>query len=111
MVVYTGIVQEGSKRARELGYPTVNICYTGEEDGVYRAQVLHGGLTFRAAAFADPERGVLEAHIIDHSADLYGEIISIELLEKLRDTKAFGNDAELKKAIDADVAHVRSMRK
>lgn len=108
MTLYTGIVQEGSKRARALGYPTVNIVYTGSETGVYAGNVLHDGTAYPAAAFADPERGVLEAHILDHHADLYGEIVSIELLEKIRDSRTFENDDALKAAIAADVAKIRA---
>ncbi|MCE9541814.1 riboflavin kinase, partial [Candidatus Kaiserbacteria bacterium] len=103
---FTGVVQMGSRRATKLGYPTINLAaHAGEANAVYVARVvLKDGQSHRAAAFSDVTRGILEAHILDFKGDLYGELATIEVYEKIRDGKKFTTDAELKSAIEADVA-------
>ncbi|OGG70670.1 hypothetical protein A3F27_01705 [Candidatus Kaiserbacteria bacterium RIFCSPHIGHO2_12_FULL_53_13] len=104
---YTGIVEQGSKRAAALGYPTINIPLEDDVSGIYIARVHVGSEIFPAAAFADSRRKILEAHIIDFSERLYGRKITIELLGKIRDTRDFNDDAKLREAIADDVAKVR----
>lgn len=104
---FTGIVQRSSKRATALGYPTVNIPLGDGSSGVYAARVFVGDKVYRAAAFADPKRKILEAHIMDFEGDLYNKEITIELVRKFRDTQAFDTDAKLRTAIAGDVAKVR----
>ncbi len=107
MDTYTGIVQGGPKRGSALGYPTINIPLESGVAGIYVARVRIGAETYSAAAFADERRKLLEAHIIDYSGDLYGKEVAIELLEKIRDTRDFDDDALLREAIADDVAKVR----
>lgn len=106
---YTGIVQQGARRGAELGYPTANIPLTEESvSGVYVAHVLVGDQDYQAAAFADPARGILEAHLLDFSGDLYGRHIVVELCEKLRDGTAFADDETLRRAIADDIVAARA---
>lgn len=106
---YKGKVVYGSKRAAVLGYPTVNIEFKDSDvSGIFAARVTIEGTTRFAAAFADPKRGVLEAHILDVSADFYGKEAEIELVHKIRDTEAFTDDDTLKAAMASDVAAVRA---
>ena len=109
MAKFTGIVQKGSAVAKELGYPTANIPY---EDaiisGVYAARVKVGEEEYEAMVFADYVRHVLEAHLLDFSADLYGWNITIELLEKIRERKKFKDNMVPKELIEKDVAAVRA---
>ncbi|MFA7309425.1 MAG: riboflavin kinase [Candidatus Paceibacterota bacterium] len=105
---FHGMVIEGSKRARSLGYPTVNIALQdGRVSGVYAALVRIEKTIYRAAAFADPERDILEAYVFGLSEEMYGREVSIELTHKIRDTRTFESDDLLKQAIAADVAAVR----
>lgn len=105
---HTGTVNKGSKRAGVLGFPTVNIPLTGSNvSGIYAGKVLAGGKEYVAAVFADPQRKILEAYLLDFSGDLYGKEISIELFEKIRETKMFADDASLQSAIAEDTARVR----
>lgn len=105
---YAGVVRRGKRRGSALGYPTVNISLPHKEvDGIYAAIVRVEGKEYPAAAFADPKRGILEAHLLDFSADLYGREISIELVKKMRDRAAFTSDENLKAAISEDVYSVR----
>ena len=104
---FTGIVQRSSKRATALGYPTVNIPLGDDSYGVYAARVFVDDRVYRAAAFADPKRKILEAHIVDFEGDLYNKEVTIELVRKLRDTQTFDTDAKLRTAIADDIAKVR----
>jgi riboflavin kinase/FMN adenylyltransferase len=112
MQEFIGIVIEGKRRGRALGFPTVNIPLgDAAVSGIYAAKVctdvstsVH---TFFAAAFADPSRDVLEAHLLDFSGDLYGQEIRIELYEKLRESGTYASDEALQQAIAEDVAAVR----
>lgn len=108
MATYKGIVQKGKRRGTALGFPTLNIPLEGGEiSGVYVARVYTGDDTFKAAAFADAIRHLLEAHILDADVDLYGKEIRIELLEKIREHQAFVDDNKLRTAIAEDVQKTR----
>jgi len=105
---YTGRVQKGDRRGTALGFPTANIAVPYMElSGIYVARVLVEGKEYGAGAFADQERGVLEAHLLDFSGDLYGKEITIRLLKKIRDSMRFSDDTALRAAIADDVARVR----
>lgn len=104
---YSGIVARGEGRAAKLGFPTVNIPLAKTISGIYAADVKAGDIVYRAAAFADPARGILEAHLLDFEDDLYGKQVTITLHEKIRDSKAFENDEELAKMVAEDVIKVR----
>ncbi len=105
---YSGIVEHGSQRGALLGFPTANIALTDEEVfGIYAARVSVGEKKYHAAVFADTKRKLLEAHLLDFFGNLYGEEITIELCEKIREGKMFANDDELEAAIAKDVEDVR----
>ena len=108
MATYTGIVQKGHQEGDVLGFRTINIPLSdAEPSGVYAAKVKIGEEEYEAVAFADQVRHLLEAHIIDFTADLYGWNVKIELLKKMRDRKKFANRQALKEAIAQDIVHVR----
>jgi len=104
---FTGVVQRSSKRATALGYPTANIPLSDDSSGVYAARIFVDDQVYRAAAFADPKREILEAHIVDFDGDLYNKEITVELVRKIRDTKQFEDDDAQREAIVDDVAKVR----
>ena len=108
---YTGIVQKGDQRGHALGFPTANILLTdGALSGIYAARVTlkAGDTPYMAAAYADQKRGLLEAHLLDFSDDLYGLEISIELCKKIRERKEFAGMDALKEAIGEDITAIRA---
>ena len=112
MSVYKGILQKGSKRGHTLGFPTANIPLDDVgASGIYVARVVFDGKEYHAAAFADQNRNILEAHILDADLDLYGKEITVELLKKIRDNKMFENDDDLRAAIADDVIKIRAYLK
>jgi len=110
MQVYRGIVQKGKRRGTALGFPTLNIPLAGAEvSGVYAAKVIVSGKEYQAAAFANPEQNVLEAHLLDFSGDLYGKNVEIELFERVRNSMSFSDDSVLRAVILDDIRRVRAL--
>ncbi len=107
---YEGMVQRGIRRGTELGFPTANIAFADAGmSGVFAALVGFDveEISRPAAVFIDPTRGLLEAHVLDFSGDLYGKTMAVELYARLRDGVEFADDATLRAAIAEDIRAVR----
>ncbi|HEY4517020.1 MAG TPA: riboflavin kinase [Candidatus Paceibacterota bacterium] len=108
---YRGVVVRGEGKGVALGFPTANIPLSDRSlSGIYAARVAvkRGEAPYMAAVYADQERKLLEAHILDFTDDLYGCEIEIELLKKIRDGKRFEDNAALRVAIVEDIKNVRA---
>ena len=119
MSCFRGVVRHGRARGRQLGFPTANLEVGGGiqpplERGVYVGRVKwEGEVEFGVLinvgvrpTFAEEEL-VVELHILDFSGDLYGKILEVTVLRRLRDEKAFASVEELKKQIDLDIEQAR----
>ena len=108
-----GVVVEGDRRGKLLGFPTANLDTDPEQVLPPRGIYLGATLGHRAAISigVNPHYGGttlrVEAHLLDFDGDLYGERLTVELWERLRDEQAFGSEAELVEAIAADVEAAR----
>ncbi len=114
----SGHVQHGARLGRELGFPTLNLRFGNARpaaQGIFVARV-HGlasrGLPAvvsfgRRPTVEDDGRVLLEAHVLDWSADAYGKLVRVELLHKLRDEARYDGLPALKAAIAADVRAAR----
>jgi FAD synthase len=105
-----GPVVEGDKRGRELGFPTANLI---PDDRL----VTPGHGVFAAFANGHPAavnigvrptfesgRGVLiEAYLIDHEEDLYGQNLRIAFVSRLRGERRFPSVEELVAQMHRDV--------
>lgn len=106
-----GKVIPGDARGRQLGFPTANLEVDNElipREGVYAAWVVfegkrHAGMvnigcrpTF-AGSFS-----LLEVHLIDLEADLYGKTLNVHFVERLRSEKAFPDAAALRRQLEED---------
>jgi len=109
LLVQKGKVEQGTKMARKVGYPTVNIHYDDPEilAGTYAGKVTVDNTEYRAAVYVNQERSVLEAHLLDISLDLYGKEITVILLERLVEAKEFRGRLDEQSFIDWAVAEVR----
>jgi len=104
---FSGTVVGGDKRGRELGYPTANIQLDYPEKllpliGIYAVKVIiqnqtHNGLLSigRRPTFYEDGEVVSEVYIYDFNRQIYGEKISIELVERLRGEEKFNSTDEL----------------
>ena len=109
-----GRVLHGNERGRTLGYPTANIDVSGGRItpayGVYSCSVLAGGEWHCGAlsvginpTFRDVHETRAEVHILGFSGDIYGEVLPVFLLGRVRDIKAFNGKDELTRQIARDV--------
>ncbi len=120
----SGIVRHGAARGRTLGYPTANlegIPVLVPGHGVYAGRVLSlGDSNTLAEAIPvalnigpNPTFGEgatkVEAHLIGYSGDLYGQLLEIELLERVRAVQKFASKEELLERLKQDVAQVESI--
>jgi riboflavin kinase/FMN adenylyltransferase len=119
-----GVVVRGDQRGRQLGFPTANLM-NGQyaavpADGVYAARVAIGHPTPSEAdrmgavsvgtnpTFSGRERRV-EAFILDFDADIYGERIAIDFVERLREQRTYTSLPPLVEQINDDVARTRGL--
>jgi len=105
-----GVVQQGDRRGRELGYPTANMVlgdYLRPRYGIYAVRVTlddgseHPGVASLGVrpTFSPPQE-LLETHLLDFDGDLYGRKIEVGLHAFIRDEKKFDD-------LDALVAHMK----
>jgi riboflavin kinase/FMN adenylyltransferase len=105
-----GVVQDGDKRGRDLGYPTANMAlgdYQRPRYGIYAVRVTldddseHPGVaSLGVRPTFDPPVELLETHLLDFDGDLYGRRIEVGLHAFIRDEKKFDD-------VDALIAHMR----
>lgn len=111
---FDGIVVEGDKVGRTIGYPTVNLKSVKENkvmpmEGIYCVRVIFGNETFYGMMYhgfrptlTEGTRRALEVHIFDFSRNVYGEKLKISFLTRLRDDKKFATKQELIEQINKD---------
>lgn len=109
-----GVVVEGMRIGRTIGFPTANIrLYEPLKilpaDGVYAVWVEYGNRTFRGITnigtrptIALRNERSIETHILDFDEDIYGLTIKIEFVTKLREEQRFDSLAELKIQLQMD---------
>jgi riboflavin kinase / FMN adenylyltransferase len=109
-----GRVAHGDKRGRELGYPTANllmfrknapvsgvfaVTLTGLDDQEYQGvanvgtrPTIEGGI-----------KVILETHLFNFNADIYGRYVEVHFKHKIRDEMRFSSLTALKNQIREDV--------
>jgi riboflavin kinase/FMN adenylyltransferase len=107
-----GTVVEGYQKGRELGFPTANVRSTYElipSRGVYAVMVDWRERRYEGVAnigfnptFGRTQLSV-EIHLFNFSQQLYGEVVEVSFVKKIRDEKAFPSVADLVKQIGQDV--------
>lgn len=105
----TGRVMHGAKRGRQLGFPTANISLKRKVvplHGVYVVRVnneYNGIANIGTRPTVDGTRTVLEVHLFDFEGNLYGQMVQVEFLQKIRDEQRFASLDELKGQIAKDL--------
>ena len=117
-----GEVIRGDQRGRDLGFPTANMSISGlhpPKFGVYAIEVEiltgpHQGTYGGAASMGTrPMFGEnlpnIESFIFDFKGDIYGEQLSVALIEYLRPEEVFDGLEALIAQMDADCARARDI--
>ncbi len=108
-----GVVVEGARRGREIGFPTANLATENElipPLGVYATAVTVDGVFYPSVTnigqrptFGDRLATTIEAHLIGRSMDLYGKTVRLAFVQRLRDERKFPDLEALQDQIAADV--------
>ena len=110
---FEGLVVEGDKLGRKLGYPTANLKVEEEEklvpgNGVYAVEVsresgvgsresrLKGMMNIGVRPTLGGTRRVIEVNIFDFDQDIYGKRLRVYVKKRLRDEVKFDGLEELK---------------
>ncbi len=111
---FKGVVVEGDKRGRELGYPTANIKPEDEDKllpqiGIYASTVEVNGSLYKALlsigkrpTFYNEGSIVPEVYIYDFNDNIYGKKIKLNVIQKLRGEEKFNSAEELINQMNID---------
>jgi riboflavin kinase/FMN adenylyltransferase len=115
-----GVVAEGDRRGRELGYPTANVAVSNRcclpADGIYAGTFAGADGTTHMSAlslgrrptfYESAESSLLEAYVLDFDGDLYGQAAKVRFVEHLRGEQKFDSVDALVAQIERDVAATR----
>lgn len=107
-----GQVVHGLKRGRTIGFPTANLkpvnrvipkfgVYATASliDGVWRRSITNVGVR---PTFDGDQLPSIETFVFDFDGDLYGEVLRVRFLHRIRDERKFGGIDELKSQIQKD---------
>ena len=105
-----GTVVKGRQVGRTLGFPTANVCLDDNAKvvpapGVYAVKV--SGLGIGMANFGGQptfglERTVFEVNVFDYDGDLYGKVLKVEFVDRIRDVRRFEGVEQLVRQLEED---------
>ena len=109
----SGLVKEGNKMGRKLGFPTANIQIIDPNklipaDGVYAVKVFLKNKTYEGMLNIGirPTFGglnkTIEVHIFDFEKDIYGEELTLAFVDRIREEMKFSGPEQLKKQLNKD---------
>lgn len=109
-----GVVVKGEGRGKKIGFPTANIQVSPDlivpQKGVYVTRTIYKGMTYQSVTnignnptFKDGNQLHIETNLFDFNMDIYGEILDIQFLHKLRDERKFPTVNDLIVQIKLDV--------
>ena len=119
-----GTVVVGDRRGRELGFPTANLRFDYAPAmprlGIYAGRVTEAGRGVAPGhpalisigtrpTFHDDAAVLAEVHLLDFDGDLYGELLGVELLARLRDEQRFPDADSLVAQMRRDAEAGRSV--
>ena len=115
----SGRVLHGAKLGRQIGFPTLNLRLAHRRPavhGIYAVRVHGVGAPRPGVASAglrptvdDSGRWLLEVHLFDFADEVYGRLVRVQFLQKLRDEEKFDSIAELTAAIRDDATRARAV--
>jgi riboflavin kinase / FMN adenylyltransferase len=107
-----GQIIHGLQRGRTIGFPTANLHPHNRvipKFGVYATATLIEGKWRRSITnvgirptFDDDQNPSIESYVFDFDGDLYGDVLRVRFLHRLRDERKFNGIDELKAQIERD---------
>jgi len=112
---FKGKVITGNSKGKDIGFPTANLYLLNNiiiKDGVYGCWVKYkdefykGALSIGNCPTFDNNEHKIEVYIIGFDKIIYGEVIEIFPMIRIREQKKFKNINELKESIEKDVEEI-----
>lgn len=107
-----GVVVRGNRRGHTIGFPTANLKPHNRvipKFGVYATATLVGGKWRRSITnigvrptFETQAEPSIETYLFDFDSDLYGDVLRVRFLHRIRDERKFNGIDELKAQIEMD---------
>jgi riboflavin kinase/FMN adenylyltransferase len=114
-----GHVAHGRGLGRELGFPTANLHLMRRKSPVWGisavrisgigAMPVAGVASLGTRPTVDGTEPLLEVHVFDFAGDLYGRLIEVEFVAKLRDETKFDSLDALIEQMHVDAAQAREL--
>jgi riboflavin kinase/FMN adenylyltransferase len=116
-----GVVVEGNKMGRSIGFPTANIQVGSSYKiipaiGVYAVNVLIDGLMFggmlnigRRPTVQDEGNISVEVNVFDFAGDLYGKEIEVLFHSRIREERKFDHIDQLKEQLQKDKMNCKQL--
>lgn len=114
-----GMVTHGAGRGGKIGFPTANLSAVDTllpGPGVYAGRAILDGETIKAAINIGPNPTFnehqlkVEAHLLDFKRSIYGEVLKVDFLSRLRDVENFDTLEHLLAQLERDIAQVRELK-
>jgi riboflavin kinase/FMN adenylyltransferase len=118
---YRGLVVRGKGRGHSIGFATANVRTESKfliQEGVYATWALHGGRVYSSVTNVgrqptfnrDGDAPIaVETHILDFDKDIYGEILEVRMVARLREEIKFDGVNSLVTQIKKDVEKARAL--
>ena len=112
-----GRVVYGRQIGRTIGVPTANIRlqrYCAALEGIFAATVdglgptRHGAASIGVRPTVAGKEPLLEVHMLDFDADIYGQLLTVTLQWKIREERWFPSMQAMKAEIDLDIEKARA---
>ena len=114
-----GHVAHGRRLGRELGFPTANLHLMRRKSPVWGISAVRvfgvapapvaGVASLGTRPTLDGTEPLLEVHVFDFAGDLYGRLIEVEFVAKLRDEAKFDSLDALVEQMHVDAAQAREI--
>lgn len=109
-----GVIIRGNRRGHTIGFPTANLKPHNRvipKFGVYASATLVEGAWRRSITnigvrptFENDAEPSIETYIFDFDGELYGDVLRVRFLHRIRDERKFNGIEELKAQIEKDSA-------
>jgi riboflavin kinase/FMN adenylyltransferase len=116
-----GVIVTGNRIGGRLGFPTANVEIPDPVkllpgNGVYAVRAVVDGAIVNGVCnigvrptIVAASRRTLEVHLLDFDRQVYGHLVSVEFVARLREEVHFASPAALVKQISRDVLRARAV--
>lgn len=112
-----GVIIRGDRRGHTIGFPTANLKPENRvvpKYGVYATATLIDGKWKKSVTnigvrptFESDSEPSIETHVFDFEGDLYGNVLRVRFLHRIRDERKFAGIEELTAQIESDARTAR----